>query len=176
MTVYRHKSTRIPAAFPYAPCKVLLSRGELAFYHALQVAVAGRQAIAIKTRLADILKCPDDLWQSIHGRRLAQKHVDFVLYDPQTTAIAAIIELDDRSHRLRDRRNRDRFVNESLRAANVPLLRVKAAWRYESAEIRDAIANAISASATRLRARNLRRRSGVRKGRQPAQAARSGAA
>jgi very-short-patch-repair endonuclease len=98
----------------------------------------------MKTRLADILACPDHLWTTPHGQRLAQKHVDFVLYDPVTTAIVAVIELDDRSHRQAQRRLRDQFVNQALRAAGVPLLRVKAARTYDLAVTRADIAKIIA--------------------------------
>ncbi len=129
---------------PYVRCEGLLSRGELAFYHALQAAVSGRYAISIKTRLADILKCPDRLWKTVHGRRLAQKHVDFVLYDPRTTAVAVIVELDDRSHRHHQRRLRDRFVNKAFYEARVPLLRVHAAGSYDPTVVLADIARAIA--------------------------------
>ena len=65
-------------------------------------------------RLADVVKCPDELWDEPEGRRVSQKHVDFVLYDPWTSGIAAVIELDDRSHDEPQRRRRDRFLNEAL--------------------------------------------------------------
>jgi len=66
--------------------------------------------------------------------------VDFVLYDPRTTAIVGIIELDDPSHRRRERRRRDRFLNESLSSAKVPLLRIKTAKAYDLTALRNSIA------------------------------------
>jgi hypothetical protein len=93
----------------------------------------------MKTRLADILACADHLWKTPHGQRLAQKHVDFVLYDPVTTAIAAVIELDDRSHRQAARLRRDQFLDQAFRTARVPLLRVKAVRDYDMNVIRGGI-------------------------------------
>ena len=132
---------------PYTRRQALLSRGELAFYHVLRRATAPRYLISMKTRLADVLACPDHLWNTPYGRRLARKHVDFVLYDPRTTAIVAVIELDDRSHRYRQRRLRDLFLTESLRAAGVPLVRIKAASAYDSTQLRETITQAVSAKA-----------------------------
>jgi hypothetical protein len=117
----------------------------LAFYRVLRRAVAGRYSISIKTRLADVVKCPNDLWDEPEGRRVSQKHVDFVLYDPWTTAIVAAVELDDRSHDEPERRRRDQFLNEALSAAGILLVRVKAASRYDSQSLRHQFEVAISA-------------------------------
>jgi hypothetical protein len=123
----------------------------LVFYRVLRRAVAGRYSISIKTRLADILKCPDELWDEPEGRRVSQKHVDFVLYDPWTCGIAAVVELDDRSHDDPRRRRRDRFLNEALSSAGVKLLRVKAASRYDGRLLVDLIELATNGDGNRTR-------------------------
>jgi Protein of unknown function (DUF2726) len=121
---------------PYRRRRALLSRGELAFYRALVWAVRERFAINVKPRLADVIWCPPSLWHTPVGARIAQKHVDFVLYDRETTAIILAIELDDRSHARRERKERDAFVNEVLAACGVVLLRVAAAARYDVEALR----------------------------------------
>jgi hypothetical protein len=130
---------------PYGRRDGLLSAGELAFYRVLRRAVGGRYSISIKTRLADVVKCPDDLWDEPEGRRVSQKHVDFILYDPWTSGIVAVVELDDRSHDEPQRRRRDRFLNEALSSAGVVLVRVKAARRYDAQLLRDLIERATDA-------------------------------
>jgi hypothetical protein len=115
---------------PYTRRDSLLSRGELAFFWALRRAIGGRFGVSFKTRLADIVHCPEELWESIHGRKLCQKHVDFVLYDRRTMSVLLAIELDDASHDQPERRRRDKFVDEVFRGIGLPLLRVKAAFRY----------------------------------------------
>lgn len=120
---------------PYLPRESLLSPGELAFYRVLRRVLRGRTGISIKTRLADIVRCPDEHWETLHGRRLCQKHVDFVLYDKDTAEILAVIELDDRSHRQLARRRRDRFLNEVLAASKVRLIRIRAASRYSGVDL-----------------------------------------
>jgi hypothetical protein len=102
----------------------------------LQQAIGDRVGVSIKTRLADIVKCPDELWETPHGRRLCQKHVDFVLYDRTTSAVIAAIELDDASHNEPHRQERDRFVNEVFKVVSVRLIRVRAASRYDREAIR----------------------------------------
>ena len=123
----------------YTARPALLTQGEMAFYRVLGRAVFGHLGVSFKTRLADILHCPASLWNTTHGRQIAQKHVDFVLFDPETTAILAVIELDDRSHALHERYRRDLFLNQALHGAGVPLLRVTAAAWYDLTELRGKI-------------------------------------
>jgi Protein of unknown function (DUF2726) len=136
----RHRSPQLSEqptdAFPYERRESLLSRGEFAFYRALSQAVALRHGISMKTRLADIVRCRPELWDTIHGRRLSQKHVDFVVYDRFTAAIVAVVELDDRSHDAQDRRDRDTFVDGVLRSLDVAIVRVRAASSYDIGALR----------------------------------------
>jgi hypothetical protein len=144
-----HRRPACPRApLPYEGRETLLSRGELAFYRVLRRAVASRYSISIKTRLADILKCPDHLWDAPHGRKLSQKHVDFVLFDPSTTSIIAAIELDDRTHQQTERRRRDEFVNEAFRAAGMTLCRIQAASRYDVDSLRRMLASLSTGTAS----------------------------
>lgn len=108
----------------------LLSPAELAFFHVLSQALPRQSALSLKTRLADIIDCPDELWHAPLGRRVAQKHVDFTLYDPTTGKILAVIELDDRSHDSPARRRRDRFLDQICRVVGIPLLRFRCASTY----------------------------------------------
>ncbi len=61
-----------------------------------------------------------------------KQHVDFVLCRPQNMAILAVEELDDFSHRHPSRIDRDRFVDEALASAGVPLVRVDVAAEYSA--------------------------------------------
>ena len=137
----RLTSKRLPIRedrhLPYERREALLSRGELAFYEVLRRCIPIEYGISIKTRLADVVRCPPDYWDTPHGWRLSQKHVDFVLYDRNTTRIVAVIELDDRSHFTAERQRRDRFLNKVLKVAGVTLLRVRAAARYRVADLRE---------------------------------------
>ncbi|NCC23555.1 MAG: DUF2726 domain-containing protein, partial [Alphaproteobacteria bacterium] len=67
--------------------------------------------------------------------RVGTWHLDFVLIDPASGAVRLCIELDDASHARRDRRARDAFLNEAMRRAGVPLLRLPHR-RYSRAELR----------------------------------------
>lgn len=128
--------TRKASSLPYRPRLALLSQGELAFYRVLLLAIRERWTISVKLRLADVILCPPSGWKTAHGARVSQKHLDFVLYDRETTAIMLAIELDDRSHARRERQARDAFVDNVLAACGVVLLRVAAAARYDVEALR----------------------------------------
>lgn len=116
---------------PYGSRGVLLSRGERAFYRALFAAVGDQFLIAFKVRAADLLSCSDQAWEQGFGHMVARHHLDFVLCDPESTEILAAVELDDKSHELPKRKRRDDFLNQAFLDAQIPLIRFKAAARYE---------------------------------------------
>lgn len=136
----------------------MLSRGELFFYLALRRAVAGAYIIAFKVRLADLVTCDDADWDAGFGHMIARHHLDFVLCDRETTEVVLAIELDDRSHRKLARKRRDRFVTGALKAAGIPLLRVRAAARYDTQVLDRDIAALISKSKPTLAAAPTRSR------------------
>lgn len=131
---------------PYASRGTLLSRGEAAFYAPLQEAVGSRYLIMCKVRVADVLMCSETDWHRGHGGAISQKHLDFVLCEGVSTRIVLAIELDDRSHAADHRRRRDAFLNEALRAAGVPLLRIRARARYSAEIIGRLVARAVRES------------------------------
>jgi hypothetical protein len=121
-----------------------LSPGERRFYHqGLKPAVGDRYLISFKVRLADVITVAD--WESRHGRRIAQKHLDFVLTNPTSTRIVAAVELNDASHTISDRQQRDAFVARALRGAGVPLIAFKIYRAYDQQRIRQYILDAIQA-------------------------------
>lgn len=124
---------------PYRAKGPLLSAGELAFFRALLCAVGREYFIGVKVRLADIVTCPDDDWQSGYGHFIARQHIDFVLCDPRTAEIRLAIELDDRTHRRKSRQERDRFVNRVLAVARIPFCRFMACRRYEPSQLRKSL-------------------------------------
>lgn len=136
--IFKHsnRATSIVNNLPYRRRRSLLSAGELKFYQALHAAVGQWFGISVKTRLADIVRCPENLWDSPCGWRVSQKHVDFVLYDHATARIIAAIELDDRTHERSERKTRDAFLDEALAIAGVLLLRVRCSTDYNARAIR----------------------------------------
>jgi hypothetical protein len=121
--------------YPYFARGALLTAAELKFYHVLKPVTAQQYDISCKVRLGDIINCTDYYWHKGYGPKISSKHIDFVLYDPNTSEIILCIELDDKSHNRPDRIKRDKFVNNALSAANVPILHVPAARGYDMAKL-----------------------------------------
>jgi hypothetical protein len=134
---------------PYERRGVLLAPAEINFLRALQIAVREDWFIFSMVRLSDILKVRSRSrkmrsWNS----RLLGKHLDFVLCDEETLEVKLAIELDDGSNRS----ERDRFVYHALTAAGLPLLRVRALERYETAALRKDIEDALGLARKKKRA------------------------
>ncbi len=120
-----------------------LSANEKSFLRTLDAALGLNYRAFAQVRLAEIANPADST--NVHLRRLAlnavmAKSVDFVVCDVLTLDPVAAIEVDDRSHLLPERRDRDAFVNAVFAEIGVPLLRVKAQRSYSVAELRDLFA------------------------------------
>ena len=156
---YQFQRTRRPAATTagtYRPCRYLLSRGEFAFFRCLVRALLPGYRVALKVRLADVITCPET--RRAARNRISQKHLDFVLYDEQTTRIVLAIELDDRTHERPERQRRDVFLDQALAYAGVAFLRIRAASLYDPTEIQTRISKTISAAKGNWRPRIRQRR------------------
>lgn len=135
-------------SLPYRRRGPLLSKGEAAFFRTLKAAVGRHYHVAFKARLADLITCDDAAWKDGFGHMIARHHIDFVICDYRSLEVLAAIELDDKSHEKASRRRRDRFLDDALRVAGVPLLRVKAAARYDRTAIAELVENVIPGDAS----------------------------
>jgi len=113
----------------------LLSPAEAKFFHELRGIFGADTTIFVKVRIADLLQ------HSNFGdfRKIAQKHVDFVLARADTLQVFGVIELDDKSHQLNHRKERDAFVNEALSSAGIPICHVKVGKTYDLQKLSDQI-------------------------------------
>lgn len=57
--------------------------------------------------------------------RIAQKSVDFVLANKETLSTQLVIELDDWTHKLERRKERDKFVEKIMRNNQIEITRIK---------------------------------------------------
>ena len=131
-------------SLPYSSRTNLLTPGERRFYHqGLNPAIGNRYLISFKVRLADVITAKD--WESSYGRKIAQKHLDFVLTTPKTTRIVAAIELNDASHEASERQRRDDFLSQALHSAGIPLITFPIYYKYDAEKIRHRILAAITA-------------------------------
>lgn len=129
---------------PYERRGVLLSPAEVTFLRSLHLAVREDWLVFSMVRLADIIKVRQktrktSFWQG----RIQNKHLDFVLCDYETLEVKLAIELEDEATSRPENTQRDRFLNTALQAAGLPLMRVRAEAKYETAAIRKDIEDAL---------------------------------
>lgn len=133
----------------YAAVSRFFSPAELSFYHILKQAFSPDYEIFGKVRIADVIQPKRKLnhrLRRIALNKVAQKHFDYVICDPKTLSIIAVVELDDKSHDNEKTIRRDDFVNEACKSAGIKLIRFKAKSGYQVQDIRDVINTAIGSS------------------------------
>ncbi len=126
---------------PYRLRDNFLSAAELAFYRVLEQAVGQTYSINNKVRLWDLLYVPRRDDSRSYENKISSKHIDFLLCIPTTMQPVLAIELDDASHRRKDRQDRDAFVDQALAAAGLSILHIPAARTYSIVEIQKQIAD-----------------------------------
>ncbi len=140
----RRSGSAAKLTFPYYGRKALFSAAERSFLGVLEQAVEGRYRVFGKVRLADVLGVKAGTGAGERQRalnRVLAKHVDFVLCHPEDLTIAALVELDDSSHKRTDRRARDAFLEQACAAASVRLLRFPVRPHYALGEVRAGLAS-----------------------------------
>ena len=124
--------------------KYLMSQGEAAFFRVLRQAVEGEYCVMAMVRLGDLVYAKGNPSErTTASNKLRQKQVDFVLLDVRDLRIRLVIELDDPSHGLERRRDRDAYVDETLREAGLTLLRVPTAGGYRVEELAKRVREAV---------------------------------
>lgn len=100
-----------------------------------------------KVRIADIIKpskhLPKKMWNKLFWA-ISSKHVDYLLVDRESLEPILAIELNDKSHKRKDRMGRDEMVGKAFASAKIPLLWVKASRRYNRATLLSDIQEKIS--------------------------------
>ncbi len=119
-------------------------RYQITFFSILPQASSTRSLIFPQVQLCKLISPRRGIpARQTYQNKIDRKSVDFVLCNPSTLKPQLIIELDDKSHTREDRKTRDDFVNNALKAAGIPLLRIPAASHYNlialEQQIRDKI-------------------------------------
>ena len=138
LALFKKKAGKTPVDFPYQSKEVLCSPAERSFLGALDKILGERYRIFAKVRLADIVDVQRGLSASARQsafNRIAGKHIDFIVCNANDLSIVGAIELDDKSHLKKGRRERDQFLDKALEAASIPMLRVKAQSTYSIKEV-----------------------------------------
>lgn len=135
---------------PYRRQKYLCTAGEWRFCQKLEEAIGERFTVMMQVRVGALLTVPAEEWER-WGRRVSQKSFDFALVANGSSYVAAVVELDDKTHLLPARRKRDKFLDDACRRAGLPLVRFKTARRYDVATIRETVKAHLPQGATEVR-------------------------
>jgi Protein of unknown function (DUF2726) len=122
-----------------------LTTNEKSFLMTLDAALGRNYRAFAQVRLAELVSPtlganPASRRHALNG--VMAKSVDFVICDVLTLDPVAAIEVDDRSHLLPERQQRDAFVNALFLEIGLPLMRVKARRAYSVDELRAMCARA----------------------------------
>ena len=102
----------------------LLTEAERKLYKALINRIPNKCIVCCKVRLADIITTDNALGANITDfRKIAMKHVDFVIVN-NAFDIICVVELDDYTHKRKDRIKRDKFVDTALISCGIRVFRI----------------------------------------------------
>jgi len=124
----------------------LFTPAEHSFYRVLCQSVRNDVEVFGKVRIADVLNIkpekhlPYKQWWK-HFSKISQKHFDYLLCDLNTLDVLCVIELNDSSHKQKKVKDRDDFIRNICKSANLPLVFIKAQASYNSDKLRNEIIN-----------------------------------
>jgi hypothetical protein len=118
----------------------LLSAAELGFYRVLREAVPKTVAVMSKVRVADIVtpkgnKNTKAWWMSFNA--VSAKHVDFLLCDAESMLPLAIVELDDKSHRVASVLEKDKAKDIRIESSGLKVIRFTCQASYSIDAVRN---------------------------------------
>ena len=146
VVVLRSPKRQASRSLQYFCQESLLSPAERSFFGVLASAVGGEYVVVPKTRVADALMPRKGLsraeWQRAFNK-VSSKHFDYLVCRASTFEIVAAVELDDKSHRRENRRQRDEFLAEATSSAGLPLLRFPAKEGYSLPQVRESFITAV---------------------------------
>lgn len=126
---------------PYKVTDSILTDSERSFYRVLMQIVGDKAVICPKVGLKDIFFITKGVGKDYmkYFGKIAKKHVDFLLCEPNSMKPLCGIELDDISHTSKKSYERDLFVEKVYRDANLELIRISSKSGYTFTEIETAL-------------------------------------
>src|SRR5690242_15985936 len=115
-------------SLPYSG-KKFFSAAERSFCEILRT-IAPDHTVFAKVRLSDVMFVSPENEADQTSHRVQSRHLDFLVCD-MTLAPVLAVQLDDSSHPRRDRNARDEFVDTLMAAAQIPIVRIPAAYSLD---------------------------------------------
>jgi len=126
--------------YPYEQKSEYLTKAELVFLKVLRQAINGSYEIVTQVPLGSIVRVKSNSKNYYkYYNQIDRKILDFVLFDKSNFKPLLVIELDDSSHNLPDRKNRDKFVDKVLGVVKIPILHLPTRYSYNTSELIDNI-------------------------------------
>ena len=125
--------------YPYIRESALLTTYEQSFHRALLRVLDDQYQVYPKVGLATILSIDPELPDRSLGaarERIEREIVDFALCERDGTGILGVIQLDPYTHQPDGRRRFDTFIDQALKAAGVPVVRMPIKENYSEQELR----------------------------------------
>lgn len=138
-----------PAELNYKSKGPLMSAAEQHFYNTLlNIAPADNQVMS-KVRIADLIE-PDEKGKryKVAFNKISSKHIDFVVVNKETMEVVICIELNDKSHKRKDRKQRDLLLTDTFEKAQIPLLFYPVKRNYSEQDISKLINEKLALTAT----------------------------
>ena len=121
---------------PYYKKNYLLTKAEASFFRVLQLVLYDDYHIFPQISLKSIVGVKSDTGKYYSfWNRINQKTLDFVLFSKNGISPLLVIELDDSSHLLAERNNRDTFLDQVLEEAGIRILHIKTQQSYNPQEL-----------------------------------------
>lgn len=117
-------SKKHSSPLPYYRKKTLLNGKEQVLFHRLTEAMPNCYVLA-QVRLADIVGIKKTQNRQGWFNKVSRKSVDFVICS-KSFSILACIELDGKTHEQESRQKADGDKDAALKAAGIPIIRIKA--------------------------------------------------
>ncbi len=135
--------------YPYQKKKYFLTPNERAFFEVLLQIVNDQYFVFPQVHIASVLEVikgqPNFMaWFN----KIIRKSFDFVIFDKQNLNALLAIELDDPSHNQPERRQRDSFVNEAVKASDLNILHIKPKENYDMQELKQQILGGLESQNT----------------------------
>lgn len=147
--VYRRRPRPYEEDHPsYLKRESLLVEHEQKYFAALMKVVGRHARVFPKVRLSDLVQ-PQGVQpeQRMHWMRVQRRCVDFLLCSPTNLTPVLAIDLDTRiKKRKREQSPGDDVLDNALKAASIPLLRIRASREYHPQEVLHQIRFALSTS------------------------------
>ena len=120
----------------YVKKNYLMSKAEHEFFKVLQEAVKDRYYIVPQVQLSKIIEVNKyEKNKRVYRNKIDRKSVDFVLFNKEYFTPYMVIELDDSSHMLPEREERDDFVDSILNRVGIKVVHIKTSNNYNLSHI-----------------------------------------